>query len=57
MFFFLRMAYAEMRLTMAKFIFHFDMELANPEMDWWNQQGTYLVWEKIPLMIQLHRRT
>ncbi|TLD33744.1 hypothetical protein PspLS_00227 [Pyricularia sp. CBS 133598] len=50
------MAYAEMRLTMAKFIFHFDMELANPELDWWNKQGTYLVWEKIPLMIQLHRR-
>lgn len=50
------MAYAEMRLTMAKIIWHFDLELAEPGRDWWNEQGTYLVWEKIPLMIQLHDR-
>ncbi|KAK7982099.1 hypothetical protein PG988_004337 [Apiospora saccharicola] len=50
------MAYAEMRLTMAKIMFSFDLELAEPDLDWWNLQGTYLVWEKIPLMIQLHPR-
>lgn len=43
-----------MRLTMAKMMFSFDLELAEPDLDWWNLQGTYLVWEKIPLMIQLH---
>ncbi|GKT51125.1 averantin hydroxylase [Colletotrichum spaethianum] len=50
------MAYAEMRLTMAKIMWHFDLELSEPELDWWNKQGTYLVWEKIPLMIQLRPR-
>lgn len=51
-----RMAYAEMRMTMAKMIFNFDMELADRDNDWWNKQGTYLVWEKMPLMITLHPR-
>ena len=51
------MAYAEMRMTMAKIIFNFDMELEDPENDWWNQQGTYLVWEKMPLMVKLHPKT
>ncbi|KAK8868875.1 Cytochrome P450 monooxygenase alt3 [Apiospora arundinis] len=50
------MAYAEMRLTMAKIMFGFDLELAEPELDWWNKQDTHLVWSKIPLMIQLHPR-
>ncbi|KAK7956631.1 uncharacterized protein PG986_005853 [Apiospora aurea] len=51
------MAYAEMRLTMCKMLYNFDLELAEPDLDWWNLQGTYLVWEKIPLMIQLHPRS
>ncbi len=51
-----RMAYAEMRMTMAKMIFNFDMELAEPDNDWWNKQGTYLVWEKMPLMVILRPR-
>jgi len=50
------MAYAEMRLTMSKLLFNFDLELAEPELDWWNKQDTHLVWSKIPLMIQLYPR-
>lgn len=46
-----------MRLTMAKTMWQFDLELAEPEVDWWNKQGTYLVSEKIPLMIRLRPRS
>ena len=28
-------------------------EFHDPENDWWNQQGTYLVWEKLPLQVKL----
>lgn len=41
---------------MAKMIFNFDMELAEPDNGWWNKQGTYLVWEKMPLMVILRPR-
>ncbi|CAN9087059.1 unnamed protein product [Alternaria alternata] len=47
------MAYAEMSLTMAKLVRYFDWEFHDPENDWWNQQGTYLVWEKLPLQVKL----
>ncbi|EMD84805.1 hypothetical protein COCHEDRAFT_1189205 [Bipolaris maydis C5] len=47
------MAYAEMSLTMAKLVRYFDWELHDPENDWWNSQGTYLVWEKLPLLVNL----
>jgi hypothetical protein len=36
-----------------KLVRHFDWELHNPENDWWNKQGTFLVWEKIPLLVEL----
>lgn len=39
------MAYAEMRIVMAKMVFNFDFELDQPEHDWWSSQGTYLLWE------------
>lgn len=52
-----RLAFAEMRLTIAKIMWHFDLQLEKPEEDWWNSLGTYLVWEKKPLMIRLHART
>lgn len=50
------MAYAEMSLTMAKTIWNFDFELENPAEDWWSKQGTYIMWEKVPLMIKLRPR-
>lgn len=50
------MAYAEMSLAMAKMMWHFDFELNDPSEDWWIKQGTYIMWEKVPLMIKLHPR-
>ncbi|KAF6845032.1 cytochrome p-450 [Colletotrichum musicola] len=50
------MAYAEMSLAMAKMLWHFDFELDDPSEDWWIKQGTYIMWEKVPLMIKLHPR-
>ncbi|KAH4963647.1 cytochrome P450 monooxygenase alt3 [Parastagonospora nodorum] len=47
------MAYAEMSLTMAKLVRFFDWELHEPENDWWSKQGTFLVWEKLPLLVDL----
>lgn len=52
-----RLAWAELRITMAKLLWHFDFELASPDEDWWNKQRTYLIWERLPLMINLKSRT
>ncbi|KAG9187563.1 hypothetical protein G6011_05434 [Alternaria panax] len=46
------MTYAEMSLTMAKFVRYFDWELDDPENLYWNSQGTYSVWEKLPLQVK-----
>ncbi|GME37259.1 Cytochrome P450 monooxygenase alt3 [Neofusicoccum parvum] len=50
------MAYAEMRMVLAKLLLNFDFELLPGQDDWWDKQGTYLVWEKLPLMVNLHLR-
>lgn len=52
-----RLAWAELRITMAKLLWHFDFELASPDEDWWNKQRTYLIWERLPLMVNLKPRT
>jgi hypothetical protein len=36
-----------------KLVLYFDWKLHDPETDWWNKQGTYLVWEKMPLLVDL----
>ncbi|KAG8167907.1 hypothetical protein KVR01_003596 [Diaporthe batatas] len=51
------LAWAELRITMAKLLWHFDFELASPADDWWNKQRTYLIWERLPLMVTLNPRT
>lgn len=50
------MAYAEMRMVLAKLLFNFDLELANPSEDWWTTQNTFFVWQKKPLMVKLTPR-
>ncbi|PGH01470.1 hypothetical protein AJ79_07908 [Helicocarpus griseus UAMH5409] len=45
------LAYAEMRLIMAKLAWNFDMTLQRDSYDW-DQQITYNVWEKKPLMVR-----
>ena len=51
-----RLAWAELRITMAKLLWHFDFELASPDEDWSNKQRTYLIWERLPLMVKLKAR-
>jgi cytochrome P450 len=46
------MAYHEMRLIMAKVLYTFDFELA-PESKDWNDQDTFILWQKKPLMCKL----
>ncbi|GME25720.1 Averantin hydroxylase [Neofusicoccum parvum] len=50
------MAYAEMRLMLAKLFWNFDFELADNSNKWLDEQKTYLVWEKTPLMVNLRPR-
>lgn len=51
------LANAEMRLIMAKFLWHFDMWFS-PQMngrDWAAEQETFLLWEKTPLWVDISR--
>ncbi|KAH7036349.1 cytochrome P450 [Macrophomina phaseolina] len=50
------MAYAEMRMVLAKLLLNFNFEMLPGQDDWWVKQGTYLVWEKLPLQVKLHPR-
>jgi cytochrome P450 len=50
-----RLAYAEIRLILARLLFNFDMELCDESKDWLNQK-TYLVWQKPALMVRLRNR-
>jgi hypothetical protein len=46
------LAYAEMRLILARILFNFDIELADPSDEWLNQR-VFAIWEKPPLMVLL----
>ncbi|KAI9736993.1 MAG: hypothetical protein M1834_000582 [Cirrosporium novae-zelandiae] len=45
------LAYAEIRLMLTKMLFHFNLELVDPD-DMWLRQETYQLWEKGPLMVR-----
>ncbi|KAK7927301.1 cytochrome p450 [Apiospora marii] len=47
------LAYAEMRLILAKIIFNFDIHLADNSEDWINRQSVYFLWEKPALHVHL----
>lgn len=47
------LAYAEMRLLLAKMLWHFDFELADPEDDWYGRLKAFMVWERGNLKIRL----
>jgi hypothetical protein len=52
------LAYAELRLITSKLLFHFDLRLA-PQSDnphWVSQQKTAMIWEKLPLHVELTER-
>ncbi|KAI1814036.1 cytochrome P450 [Poronia punctata] len=50
------LAYAELRLIAARFIYRFDYKLAPNQENWHDAQRIYLGWEKGPLYLQLQRR-
>ena len=51
------LAYAEMRLILARLFFAFDISLLDEKDKWdWGTQKTYIFWEKKPLMVQLRVR-
>lgn len=47
------LAYSEMRLVLARVIFNFDIELAEPEDDWMEKQRADFLWHKGPLNVHL----
>ncbi|KAJ4375373.1 hypothetical protein N0V83_002459 [Neocucurbitaria cava] len=47
------LAYAEMRLIMAKLLFNFDLELVHPDHEWTKEQKVFTLWEKPSLMVRL----
>ncbi|OAA45480.1 cytochrome P450 ClCP1 [Metarhizium rileyi] len=49
------LAYAEMRLILARVVYNFDMRLAPGSSGWLNQRS-YTLWEKNPLMVHLTPR-
>ncbi|GIZ43162.1 hypothetical protein CKM354_000640000 [Cercospora kikuchii] len=53
----INLAYAEMRLILAKLLFTFDLESTTETEGWTSRQKSYLTWEQIPLMIKLSLRT
>lgn len=46
------LAYAEMRTILARLLFNFDLELAEPEQDWMNQK-VFFLWTKPALNVYL----
>lgn len=50
------LAYVEMRSILARFVWHFDCEML-PETDGWKErQKTFIIWNKLPLMMRLSKR-
>ncbi|TID15340.1 putative secreted glycosidase [Venturia nashicola] len=46
------LAYAEMKLILAKIVFNFDLELVGGDVDWL-EQDTFILWIKKPLMVKV----
>ncbi|KAE8548391.1 hypothetical protein TMatcc_010798 [Talaromyces marneffei ATCC 18224] len=49
------LAYAEMRLVLARLLFDFEMRLADPDLDWLNHKS-YVLWSKPALNVYLTPR-
>ncbi|KAL7626122.1 hypothetical protein AAE478_002892 [Parahypoxylon ruwenzoriense] len=47
------LAYAEMRLILAKIVYNFDMTIADDSRGWLTDQKAYIVWDKPPLNIYM----
>lgn len=49
------LAYHEMRVILAKVLWHFDLSLCEESLNWLDQKS-YNVWEKPPLFVRLTPR-
>lgn len=47
------LAFAEMRIILARILFNFDLELVEPERDWTLNMPAFTFWEKPPLLVKL----
>ncbi|KAI1083821.1 putative cytochrome P450 [Whalleya microplaca] len=47
------LAYAEMRMILARIVYDFDMKLADESQRWIERQKSFSLWERIPLYVQL----
>ncbi|KAF2994265.1 hypothetical protein E8E13_002216 [Curvularia kusanoi] len=47
------LAYAEMRLILAKVLWHFDIKLVHPEKEWMKGQKVFALWDKGSLDVKL----
>lgn len=50
------LARSEMRLILAKLIWHFDMALSDEGTTWLTQQKAYGLWDKDPLLVRMTGR-
>jgi cytochrome P450 len=50
------LAYAEMRLTVARLFWNFDIDLMPDQDDWFTSQQCFFLWRKGPLMVKLRKR-
>ncbi|KAL7785758.1 cytochrome P450 [Trichoderma afarasin] len=50
------LAYSEMRLTLSRMLYRFDVELVPGQENWHSAQRTFMAWERRPLNIYLKRR-
>jgi hypothetical protein len=48
------LAYAEMRLILARLIFNFDTKLLDVSKDWLRTQKAYFLWDKPDMYVELN---
>ncbi|KAK7752081.1 hypothetical protein SLS62_006047 [Diatrype stigma] len=48
------LAYVEMKIIVARLVWHFDVEMEDSDEDDWFDQKVYTIWEKKPLWVKLH---
>lgn len=47
------LAHAELRLILAKMLWHFDLSLVRPEEDWLSEQKVFALWDKEALDVKI----
>lgn len=50
------MAWSEIRTILARFLWHFDVELVDKNLSDWDHQKVFVLWNKKPLMVRLGAR-